>query len=74
VCDPIDDPELYIRVAEENNLKIRYVVDTHLHADHVSGARRLAEVSGAEYVLYESADTQYAFHCMRDGEVLDLGM
>ena len=73
MCDPIDDPELYIRVAEENNLKIRYVVDTHLHADHVSGARRLAEVSGAEYVLHESADTQYAFHRMRDGEVLDLG-
>jgi glyoxylase-like metal-dependent hydrolase (beta-lactamase superfamily II) len=73
VCDPIDDPELYIRVAEENNLKIRYVVDTHLHADHVSGARRLAEVSGAEYVLHESADTQYAFHRMRDGEILDLG-
>jgi len=73
VCDPIDDPELYIRVAEENNLKIRYVVDTHLHADHVSGGRRLAEISGAEYVLHESADTQYAFRRLGDGEVLDLG-
>jgi len=73
VCDPIDDPELYIRVAEENNLKIRYVLDTHLHADHVSGGRRLAEISGVEYVLHESADTQYEFRRTRDGELLDLG-
>jgi hydroxyacylglutathione hydrolase len=73
VCDPIDDPDLYIRVAEENGLNIRYVIDTHLHADHVSGGRRLAESSGAEYVLHESADTQYGFRGMRDGEVLDLG-
>ena len=73
MCDPIDDPELYIRVAEENNLKIRYVVDTHLHADHVSGGRKLADIAGAEYVLHESADTQYEFRRARDGELLDLG-
>jgi glyoxylase-like metal-dependent hydrolase (beta-lactamase superfamily II) len=73
VCDPIDDPELYIRLAKENGLNIRYVIDTHLHADHVSGARRLAEISGADYVLHESADTQYSFRRLRDGEMLDLG-
>ena len=73
MCDPIDDPDLYIRVARENNLNIRYVIDTHLHADHVSGGRRLAEISGAEYVLHESADTQYTFRHVRDGEMLDLG-
>ena len=73
MCDPIDDPDLYIRVAQENGLNIRYVIDTHLHADHVSGARRLAEISGAAYVLHESADTQYDFRGARDGEVLDLG-
>ena len=73
MCDPIDDPELYVRLAKENGLNIRYVIDTHLHADHVSGGRRLAEISGANYVLYESADTQYSFHPLRDEEVLDLG-
>ena len=73
MCDPIDDPDLYIRVARENHLNIRYVIDTHLHADHVSGGRRLAEISGAEYVLHESADTQYPFRHVRDGEMLDLG-
>ena len=73
MCDPIDDPDLYIRVAQENGLNIRYVIDTHLHADHVSGGRRLAESSGAEYVLHESAETHYGFQRVRDGEVLELG-
>jgi len=73
VCDPIDDPDLYVRVAQESNLKIRYVIDTHLHADHVSGGRRLAEASGAEYVLHESAETRYAFRRVKDREVLELG-
>jgi glyoxylase-like metal-dependent hydrolase (beta-lactamase superfamily II) len=57
----------------KNGLKTRYVIDTHLHADHVSGGRRLAEISGAEYVLHESADAQYPFRRLRDGEELDLG-
>ncbi len=73
MCDPIDDPEFYIRLAKENSLNIRYVIDTHLHADHISGGRRLAEISGAEYVLHESAETLYEFRRLRDGEVLDLG-
>ena len=49
------------------------MIDTHLHADHVSGGRKLAEISGAEYMLHESAETQYAFHRVKDGEVLELG-
>jgi glyoxylase-like metal-dependent hydrolase (beta-lactamase superfamily II) len=73
VCDPIDDPDLYVEVARESKMKIRYVIDTHLHADHVSGGRKLAEISGAEYVLHESADTQYTFRRVKDGEVLELG-
>src|SRR5438105_8298840 len=73
VCDPIDDPHLYVRHAQESNVSIRYVIDTHLHADHVSGGRKLAEISGAEYVLHESADTQYACRRVKDGELLELG-
>jgi glyoxylase-like metal-dependent hydrolase (beta-lactamase superfamily II) len=73
VCDPIDEIELYLRIAKENNLKIRYVIDTHLHADHLSGGRKLAEHTGAQYVLHDSASTRYMFHAVKDGDVLDLG-
>ena len=40
---------------------LRYVIDTHVHADHVSGARTLAEAHGAELCLHESARVSYPF-------------
>ena len=73
VCDPIDDPELYIRLSEENGLRLQYIIDTHLHADHISGGRRLAERTGAKYVLHASADTQMEVYRVNDGDILDLG-
>jgi glyoxylase-like metal-dependent hydrolase (beta-lactamase superfamily II) len=73
VCDPIDDVELYLRTAEESGLQIRYVIDTHLHADHLSGGRELAERTGAQYVLHESARAVYTFRGVTEGDVLDLG-
>ena len=73
VCDPIDEPELYLRTAEESGMKIRYVVDTHVHADHISGGRRLAEVTGARYVLHASCGAGYEFCPVGDGDNLDLG-
>jgi len=54
-------------------MRIRYVVDTHLHADHVSAGRRLAEAAGAGYVLFAEARAAFPFRGVRDGEVLDLG-
>ena len=54
-------------------MKIRYVIDTHVHADHVSGGRRLAEATGAEYVLHESAGAQFSFRRVKENEELDLG-
>jgi hydroxyacylglutathione hydrolase len=73
VCDPIDEPELYLRTAEESGMKIRYVVDTHVHADHVSGGRKLAEITGAEYVLHASSRAGYQFFPVEHGDNLDLG-
>jgi hydroxyacylglutathione hydrolase len=73
VCDPIDDPQSYLRVAEENGMRIRYVIDTHVHADHISGGRKLAELAGARYVLHSSAATRYDFFAVNEGDTLDLG-
>jgi hydroxyacylglutathione hydrolase len=73
VCDPIDDAELYIRLAEENGMKIQYVIDTHVHADHISSGRKLAELTGAKYVLHSAAGATYGFLGVSEGDVLDLG-
>jgi glyoxylase-like metal-dependent hydrolase (beta-lactamase superfamily II) len=73
VCDPVDDPQIYLNAANELGVGIKYVIDTHLHADHISGGRKLAEQVGAEYVLHGSADTQFVFKDVQDGDVLQLG-
>jgi len=54
-------------------MRIRYVVDTHLHADHVSAGRALAEAVRADYVLFAEARAVFAFRGVRDGDVLELG-
>jgi glyoxylase-like metal-dependent hydrolase (beta-lactamase superfamily II) len=48
-------------------------IDTHIHADHVSVARRLAAATGAELCLHESAEVRFPFTPLRDGDVLPLG-
>jgi glyoxylase-like metal-dependent hydrolase (beta-lactamase superfamily II) len=54
-------------------MKIRFVVDTHVHADHLSTGRRLAELAGARYVLHASAGARFDFFPVNEGDVLDLG-
>jgi glyoxylase-like metal-dependent hydrolase (beta-lactamase superfamily II) len=72
VCDPIDEPETYLRVARESQIGIRYVIDTHVHADHISSGRRLAEVAGARYVLHASVEASYPFLGVKENDVLDM--
>jgi hydroxyacylglutathione hydrolase len=73
VVDPVEDVDLYLRDAERLGLPIRYVIDTHLHADHVSGGPRLAEAAGAEYVLLKGSGARLPHLGVSDGEVLELG-
>ncbi|HTK48395.1 MAG TPA: MBL fold metallo-hydrolase [Gemmatimonadaceae bacterium] len=73
VVDPVESPDFYLREAQALGLAIRYVVDTHVHADHLSTGRALAEAASAEYVLHESAGAEYPFHAVRDGDQLALG-
>jgi hydroxyacylglutathione hydrolase len=73
VVDPLGDIALYLRAAEEMGMHIRYVIDTHLHADHLSAGRALANAVGAEYVLFAEASVKFPFRGVRDGDVLTLG-
>lgn len=73
VVDPVGEIAPYLKVAQETGIRILYVVDTHLHADHISAGRRLAEAAGAEYVLFAEADAAPPFRSVRDRDLLPLG-
>ena len=73
VVDPRRDVETYLEEAEREGLKIRHVIETHLHADFVSGHRELAARSGAK--IYFGAKAQATFDCVavKEGDEIVLG-
>ena len=73
VVDPVGEPERYLEAAAAGGLRLRYVIDTHVHADHLSAGRELAEAAGAEYILHASAGARFPFRAVEDGDVLPLG-
>jgi hydroxyacylglutathione hydrolase len=73
VVDPVGDIEFYIRAAENTGMKLQFVIDTHVHADHLSAGRALAGTTGADYVLWTGARVTFPFKEVEDGEVLPLG-
>jgi glyoxylase-like metal-dependent hydrolase (beta-lactamase superfamily II) len=73
VVDPVGEIEPYLRAAADAGMRIHFVVDTHVHADHLSAGRQLAQASGAEYVLAAHAGVSFPFRGARDAAVLPLG-
>ena len=73
VVDPSIGTDQYDELLRDRGFRLKYVIDTHVHADHVSGARRLAAKHGAELCLHESAAVAYPFRGLKDGEELPLG-
>jgi hydroxyacylglutathione hydrolase len=73
VIDPVGHIGRYMDAAQLLGLPIQFVVDTHLHSDHLSAGRELAEAAGAEYVLFAGSKTDFVFHGVADGNWLDLG-
>lgn len=69
------DEPWFVQEAQRQGVPINYVIDTHVHADHYSGGRALAEMTGASYHLHEAATAQttMSFATLRDGLVLDVG-
>lgn len=61
VIDPTRMIEVYEAVAEEEGVKITHIVDTHLHADHISGGKALAEKQLADYYLMKSEGAEFDF-------------
>ncbi len=73
VVDPMRDTEAYLQIAKERNVKIKYIFETHFHADFVSGHLELAKQTGATIVYGPHTETKFPFHLSTDGEVFQLG-
>jgi glyoxylase-like metal-dependent hydrolase (beta-lactamase superfamily II) len=73
VIDPCVDVEVYTSIAEREGAKISHVLETHVHADHVSRARALAEATGAKLCIKKNDRAQYDYHAFNDGDTVTLG-
>ena len=75
VIDPAASVATYIEFAEELDADITHVFDTHLHADHVSLGKALADASGATYHIAEgdAEDATFEYEALQDGETFELG-
>jgi hydroxyacylglutathione hydrolase len=73
IIDPLREVQPYINKANKNNAKIKYIFETHFHADFVSGHVTLAEKTGAPIVFGPTAEPSFKAHIATDGEVFHLG-
>ncbi|RSL29268.1 MBL fold metallo-hydrolase [Salibacterium salarium] len=75
VVDPVRLTDAYTSFFQEKGVQLKHAIDTHLHADHISGGRKLAEMYGASYWI-PSADAKeitFAYLPLEDGTTIDVG-
>lgn len=73
VIDPDRDVQKYLETARDHGFTITHIIETHLHADHVSGNTELAARTGADIYLHEGAEARFPHVALRHGESLTLG-
>lgn len=73
IIDPLREVGPYLDRAEKDGVTIKYILETHFHADFVSGHLDLASKTGAKIVYGPTADTQFDCHVAQDGEVIKVG-
>jgi len=73
IIDPLRDTEAYIQLAHERNASIKYILETHFHADFVSGHLDLSKATGAPIIYGPGTETSFDIHKASDGEILQLG-
>lgn len=73
MVDPQPQIEPYLEAAAQKKMRVTHIIETHVQADHVSGARALAQATGAPICLHESAPVAFPFQPLRDDQALTLG-
>src|ERR1700744_3130895 len=73
IIDPLRDIDSYLKLAQERKAKIKYIFETHFHADFVSGHLDLAKATGAPIIYGPRTETNFPIHLATDGERFQLG-
>jgi glyoxylase-like metal-dependent hydrolase (beta-lactamase superfamily II)/rhodanese-related sulfurtransferase len=73
IIDPLRDIDAYLTLAKERKAEIKYIFETHFHADFVSGHLDLAKATGAPIIFGPNTETNFPIHKAKDGEVFQLG-
>lgn len=73
IIDPLRDIDAYVVLANSRNASIKYIFETHFHADFVSGHIDLAKKTGAPIIYGPQAETKFDAHIAKDGEIFKLG-
>src|SRR5579862_3108591 len=73
VIDPQRDVDIYLEAAAGRKVKIEYIIETHVHADFVSGHRELAERTGARIYLGAGSGAQFPHVVVQDGDEIQVG-
>jgi len=73
IIDPLRDIDVYLELANERNAKIKYIFETHFHADFVSGHLDLSRATGAPIVYGPDTETKLPVHIAKDGEIFTIG-
>jgi glyoxylase-like metal-dependent hydrolase (beta-lactamase superfamily II)/rhodanese-related sulfurtransferase len=73
IIDPLRDIDGYLELAKERNASIKYIFETHFHADFVSGHLDMQKATGAPIVYGPSTETNFPIHLAKDGEAFKLG-
>jgi glyoxylase-like metal-dependent hydrolase (beta-lactamase superfamily II)/rhodanese-related sulfurtransferase len=73
VIDAALDPHVYLELAKANGWSIKYVTDTHIHADYVSRSRELAKISQAKHLLLDETTVTFSFTPVKNGERIKVG-
>ena len=73
VIDPLREVQPYLDLAKKDDAKIKYIIETHFHADFVSGHLDLAKQTGAKIVYGPTAEADFEFELLNDGDILKVG-
>ncbi len=73
IIDPMRDTDSYLKLAKINKATIKYVFETHVHSNYISGHLDLNKKTGAQIVFGPHTDARFNFHLVKDGEIFRIG-